>query len=220
MMSALTKGWRVAFCLGLLVLATGCSTWFRDRASDYRKVEEAQPLVFPEGQETRPVRPLYPVPPGEVAKLDTSKKFQAPKPKPLVLPEGEPVVAPTTATAAPQRPVLTQDGNGYPLVSITGDFNAVWDRLGEALTAANVKVDDRDQRVGLYYLNLTDANGKPAVYQLRVGRSQSACILTLQQDDDTLAPQATTKTLFESIVNRWPPEPGETDGKARPALHR
>lgn len=203
--------------VGVLVVCSlsACSTWFRDRASDYQTAKELPPLVFPEGQEVRPVRPLYPIPPGEIAALNVDKRFKAPKPKPLVLPAETEVAEVTPAIPlTTQRPVLGQDGTGYPAITVAGDYNVIWDRLGEALKAANVKVDDRDQRVGLYFLKLTDANGKPAVYQLRVGRNQSGCILTLQQDDDTLAPQGTTKTLFELIVRHWPSEPGEKNGKA------
>ena len=56
--------------------------------------------------------------------------------------------------------------------------------------------------------------------RLYVTRSQAAYTLALQKDDDTLAPQAMTKTLFESIVRHWPADPGDTNGKARPALYR
>lgn len=211
---------RLVLCVWLVTSLTACSTWFRDRASDYRKVEELPALVLPEGLETRPIRPLYPVPAGEVGQWDMKKKMKAPQPKPLVVADDTAHTAPATPSLTTQRPVLTQDGNGYPLLNVDGDFHAVWDRVGEALKAASVNVDDRNQGVGLYYLKLNDAAGKPTIYQLRVSRGQSACILMLQQDDDTLAPQATTKALFESIVRYWPPEPGETDGKARPALHR
>lgn len=206
-------------CMALVLASAGCSTYFRDRASDYRSAKEAAPLQFPDGQETRAIKPLYPIPPGPEAGIDPTKKFEAPKPKPLaVLPEAAPV---PNATPAPvQKPVLTQDGNGYPVVSIEGDFNPIWDRLDESLRAGNTKVDDRDQRVGLYYLTLPDAEGKKMPYQLRVTRGQSAYTLTLQKDDDTLAPQSTTKTLFESIVNNWPKDSGDINGKARPAVYR
>lgn len=216
------QGVRALAVVSLGLLAAGCSTYFRDRASDYRTAVEAPPLVLPEGQESRPIRALYPIPPGTEAAFNPDKKFEAPKPKPLVLPE----TAATTpdAAAAPeagvQKPVLTQDGNGYAVVSITGDFNAIWDRLDESLRAAKVKVDDRDQRVGLYYLDLAEENGKTAPYQLRVTRGQSAYTLALQKDDETLATQAMTKTLFESIVNNWPQATGDMNGKARPPLHR
>jgi outer membrane protein assembly factor BamC len=201
-------------------LLAGCSTYFRDRASDYRTAKEAPPLQLPAGQETRQIKPLYPIPPGPAVSIDLSKKFEAPKPKPLAVTPDAPTTTPSTAPAFVQKPVLTQDGNGYPSVSIEGDFNALWDRLDESLRAGSIKVDDRDQRVGLYYLTLPDADGKKTAYQLRVTRGQSSYTLALQKDDDTLAPQSTTKTLFESIVNHWPPESGDMNGKARPAVYR
>ncbi len=206
-------------CVSLALATTACSTYFRDRASDYRTAKEVAPLQLPEGQETRAIKPLYPIPPGAAVSIDPTKKFEAPRPKPLaVLPETTP--APNASPLPVQRPVLTQDGNAYPVVSIEGDFNAIWDRLDESLRAGNVKVDDRDQRVGLYYLTLPDTEGKKTPYQLRVTRGQSAYTLTLQKDDDTLAPQSTTKTLFESVVNNWPKDSGDMNGKARPAVYR
>ena len=212
----------VVLGLGLVMGLTACSSYFRDRASDYRTAEELPPLTLPAGQDSRPIKPLYPIPAtGAEAKAEWPKKFVAPQPKPLEL-------APETASAselpgtpvAPEKPVLTQDGNAYPVLNIAGDFNPIWDRLDIALRASNVKIDDRDQRVGLYYLDLPDPDGKKTIYQLRVTRSQSAYVLALQKDDDTLAPEAMTRTLFESIVSHWPPEAGETNGKARPPLHR
>ncbi len=92
--------------------------------------------------------------------------------------------------------------------------------LDIALRTGNVKVDDRDQRTGLYYLDMPGPDGKKTIYQLRVTRSQSSYILALQKDDDTLAPEAMARTLFESVVSHWPPESGEINGKARTPLHR
>lgn len=220
-MRALVQKTLPLLCLGLLLATTGCSTYFRDRASDYRTAVDMPPLKMPEGQATRPIQPLYPIPAGAEAKFDPNKKFEAPKPKPLVLTSEQTAAQGASAPAnAPKKPVLTQDGNGYPVISIEGEFNPIWDRLDEALRGASVKIDDRDQRVGMYYLNLPDADGKKTTYQLRVTRGQSAFTLALQKDDDTLAPQATTKTLFESIVSHWPPESGDMNGKARPAVYR
>jgi uncharacterized lipoprotein len=210
-------------CVGAVLAVSGCSA-LRDRGSDYRVVENLPPLVLPAGQENRPIQPLYPIPPGPDAKFDLSQKFKVPAPKPLVL-SAAPVDASAKKTtdiaALPQKPVLTQDGNGYAVLSITGDFNPIWDRLDIALRSAGVKVDDRDQRVGLYYLNLADDSGKKTVYQLRMTRGQSAYTLALQKDNDTLASQAMTKMLFESIVSKWPTDSGEdVNGKARPSIYR
>lgn len=188
---------------GLLALAAlaGCSSL---RGPDeYRSARELPPLALPAGTESRPIRPLYAIPPGPVPSTWPAK-FEVPKPRPLAVAAGEDAPAAGGAPAVADKPVLTQDGNGYPLVSISGDFNAIWDRLQEALAKAGVKVEDRDQRVSLYYLRLSDATGKDIPYQLRLSRAQSAWTLTLQKDDDTLAPQETTRSLFEGIVNNWP----------------
>lgn len=209
--------------LSLAVVASlsACSSYFRDRASDYRTAQELPPLILPPGQVSRPIKPLYPIPPSATeAKIEWPKKFDAPKPKPLVLPAGAESTSAPPETAATEKPVLTQDGNTNPVLTVIGDFNAIWDHLDVALRASRVKVDDRDQRVGLYYLDLPAADGKKTVYQLRVTRSQSAYVLALQKDDDTLAPEAITRTLFESIVSHWPSESGEINGKARTPLHR
>lgn len=184
-------------------MAAGCSS---RPADDYRSAKELPPLVLPSA-ETRPIKPLYPIPPGPVP-TTWPKKFQAPVPKPLFLEGNASGPAAPAAPAEVERPVLTRDGNGYPLLSVSGDFNAVWDRLGDVLRQANVKVNDRDQRVGLYYLSLDDETGKGVPYQLRITRGQSAYTLTLQKDDDTLAPKPTTQTLFEAIVSRWPQPTG------------
>lgn len=212
----------LALGLGLVAGLAGCSTYFRDRASDYRTARELPPLTLPKGQDSRPIKPLYPIPAGgTVARPEWPKKFEAPQPKPLSLSaEASSVAAPDASVSVPEKPVLTQDGNAYPVLSIAGDFNSIWDRLDIALRTGNVKVDDRDQRIGLYYLDMPAPDGKKAIYQLRVTRSQSAYTLALQKDDDTLAPEAMTRTLFESIVSHWPPESGEINGKARTPLHR
>lgn len=217
----LRRAFCLAPCLGLVVALAGCSGLFRDRASDYRTAQELPPLTLPQGQESRPIKPLYPIPAGAVM-TKWPKKFEAPQPRPLVLSAevANTATQPDAAATVPEKPVLTQDGNAYPVLSISGDFNSIWDRLDIALRTGNVKVDDRDQRTGLYYLDMSDPDGKKTIYQLRVTRSQSSYILALQKDDDTLAPEAMTRTLFESIVSHWPPESGEINGKARAPLHR
>lgn len=199
---------RVGALLGMALLAglAGCSG-LRDQGNDYRYAKDLPPLVLPPGAEARPIKPLYPIPPGPVPS-SWPKKFEAPAPRPLVVTEAAPATAPATP-AVVEAPVLTQDGNGYPLLSVSGDFNAVWDRLEQVLRRAGVAISDRDQRVGMYYLALDDATGKRVPYQLRLARGQSALTLTLQKDDDTLAPRPTTQSLFELVVSRWQ-DPAET----------
>jgi uncharacterized lipoprotein len=196
------RGAAAAVLAGLAVLA-GCSSLAGP--DEYRSAQQLPPLALPAGAETRPIKPLYAIPQGPLP-TTWPEKFEVPQPRPLELADA-PAGSATVAAPVADRPVLTQDGNGYPLLGIAGDFNAIWDRLADALRAAGVKVDDRDQRVAIYYLRLDDEAGKGSPYQLRLARTQSAHTLTLQKDDETLAPQATTRSLFEAIVRHWP-EPG------------
>lgn len=187
---------------GLAVVAlvlTACAS----KGEDYFRAQELPPLVFPQGQETRPIKPLFPIPP-ETVKPVWPDKFEVPRPRPLVDADGAAQAATPAQVVGGERPELTQDGNGYAVLTIQGDFNAIWDRLDQALHAAGVKVEDRDQGLAQYYLSLADTDGKRATYQLRLTRGLSAYTLTLQKDDDTLASQDMTRTLFESIVARWP----------------
>lgn len=184
--------------MALAVLMAGCAS----KGEDYFRAQDLPPLDFPEGVETRQIKPLFPIPPVTASRTEWPAKFQVPRPPALVEVPAAPEPAPVQTGS--DRPELTVDGNGYALLSVKGDFNSVWDRLDQALRAAGVKIEDRDQRLAQYYLNLADADGKKATYQLRVTRGQSSYSLTLQKDDDTLATQAMTRTLFESIVARWP----------------
>ena len=183
------------------VVLTACAS----KGEDYFGAQDLPPLVFPAGQETRQVKPLFPIPPATAATpAEWPKKFEVPRPRPLAEGADMPAANAPAQPSGSERPELSLDGNGYSVLTIRGDFNAIWDNLEQALKAAGVKVEDRDQGIGQYYLSLADTDGKKATYQLRVTRGQSAYTLTLQKDDDTLASQEMTRTLFESIVARWP----------------
>lgn len=187
-------------CLTLLVVGvSACAS----KGEDYFHAVDLPPLTLPDGQESRQIKPLFPVPPAAAAQAAWPEKFEVPRPRPMEA-QPEQVVPLPSQQAGSDKPELTVDGNGYAVLSVRGDFNAIWDRLDQALRAAGVKVEDRDQGLSQYYLNLADADGKKATYQLRVTRGQSSYSLTLQKDDDTLASQDMTRTLFESIVARWP----------------
>jgi uncharacterized lipoprotein len=192
--------WRA---IGLSVLALGLAAC-ASKGEDYYHAKDVAVLTLPEGQDARQIKPLFPVLPLTTEPKAWPDKFEVPRPRPMeALPE---VAQPSSPSASDRmtKPELAVDGNGYAVLSVQGEFNVVWDHLDQALRAAGVKIEDRDQGLSQYFLSLTDANGKKATYQLRVIRGQSAYSLTLQQDDDTLASQDMTRALFESIVARWP----------------
>lgn len=101
-------------------------------------------------------------------------------------------------TALP-RYVMTWDGNGYPVLVINQDFNRAWQDVGTALSKARIAVEDLDRSLGIYYLrkkNPSDKDEKPL--QLRVARSESGIQVSVQYDDDTLAP----KEESAAVLNR------------------
>lgn len=213
--------------LSLALGVAGCSI-VHDRGDDYRSAKNLPAMQFPQGPAVRPLKDLYPIPAestaGVVPAVVTNKsgKFEVPKPKPLVVAElGAPEKTPTDN--GPENTLaLSQDGNGYPTLNASGSFNQIWDTLDTVLRQAGIKVDDRNQSLGLYYLTLQNppAGKKTEPFQLKITRGMNAYTLSLQKDDDTLAPQAVASDLFDKIQAKWHTSSGDNDGKARAPLHR
>jgi uncharacterized lipoprotein len=204
--------------LGLLTGVSACSL-LPDHDEDYRKAQDIAHVTLPPGSATRPLTELYPVPPETVKPTWGKGKFKAPKPMPVAI-SGVGGELPAAGTGD-STVSLTRDGNGYPSLSASGSFDQVWDTLDQALIAAGVKIDDRNQTLAIYYLQLPDDSGKTSAYQLKVARAVNAYTMALQKDDDTLAPQTVASSLFDKIQTRWHAASGDnSDGKTRPAVHR
>ena len=62
---------------------------------------------------------------------------------------------------APSRVSLTQDGSGNPLLQLDSDFDRARSSVGRALQAADVRVDDLDRSLGVYYVNLSERADDP-----------------------------------------------------------
>ena len=202
----------------LLASVSGCSL-IPDHDQDYRKAQDIPPITLPSGPGTRPLVDAYPVPPATTQPVWPAGKFVPPKPMPMAISGLAGDLPPVDA--ANSTATLTHDGNGYPGLSVSGDFDQVWDTLDQVLPAAGVKVDDRNATLGIYYLQLPDADGKLSAYQLKVTRAFNAYTLALQKDDDTLAPQSVADSFFNKIQTRWRIASGDNgDGKTHPAVHR
>ncbi len=113
---------------------------------------------------------------------------------------------------APSRVNLTEDGSGNPVLQLDSDFDRAWSSVGRALQAADVRVDDLDRSLGVYYVNLSeranDPDEKPGFfsrlfggapdkeeiearaerYQVRLTRVGNAIQVTLDKSIDTVAP--------------------------------
>jgi outer membrane protein assembly factor BamC len=97
---------------------------------------------------------------------------------------------------------MTWDGNGFPILVISKDFNYAWLAVGQALARARIGVTDLDRTLGIYYLDeKTKISGKKdeiREVQLRLVNSESGIQVAVQVDDDTVAP----KELSANILNR------------------
>ncbi|WP_339903958.1 outer membrane protein assembly factor BamC [Pseudomonas guineae] len=62
---------------------------------------------------------------------------------------------------APNRVSLSQDGNGNPVLSLGADFDRAWSGVGRSLEMADVRIDDINRSLGVYYINLAERAQKP-----------------------------------------------------------
>ena len=90
---------------------------------------------------------------------------------------------------------MTWDGNGFPILVINQDFNHAWRDVGTALQRAKIGVQDLDRSLGIYYLDRTavvkddDGDEEKKDVQLRLVSSESGIQVSVQLDDDTVAPK-------------------------------
>ena len=197
----------VPVLLALLSLG-GCSL-MPDRSLDYLQAKNVPPLVVPTA-EGRNIKPLYVIP--EIATPEQTvvlvqgegrkQRFVAPSPKPLVV-TGKSSAADPKPTVLASKPQIVNDGNGHPVLQTNGDILQVWDTLNKALAAANIKVSDRNQTLGLYFVDL-NKDGKSTAYQLKVIRTSNDNVISLQKDDDTVAEPELSQQTFERLLNHWP----------------
>ena len=192
-----------------LVLLSGCSL-FPDRSLDYLQAQSIQPL--PTDNQTRSIKPLYQIPavttPAEQAAQIVQGKgrkqeFVAPSPKPLVVTESEQTVS-KTQIIVEQKPSLAFDGNQHPVLMITGEQLKLWEQLGQAINAAKVKITDRNQSSGLYFIELSQTNNKKEAYLLKLTSTAAKTVVSLQKDEDTLADSALSQQILTELIKHWP----------------
>ena len=199
---------RIVPVLLVLFSLSACS-FLPDRSLDYLQAKNVPPLVV-STTEGRNIKPLYVIP--EIATPEQTvvlvqgegrkQRFVAPSPKPLVV-TGKSSAADPKPTVLASKPQIVNDGNGHPVLQTNGDILQVWDTLNKALAAANIKVSDRNQTLGLYFVDLIK-DGKSSAYQLKVIRTSNDNVISLQKDDDTLAESELSQQTFERLLNHWP----------------
>lgn len=61
---------------------------------------------------------------------------------------------------APSRVSLSEDGNGNPVLNLGADFDRAWSGVGRSLEMADVRIDDLNRSLGVYYINLAEGARK------------------------------------------------------------
>ncbi len=127
---------------------------------------------------------------------------------------------------APERVELVQDANGNPLLRLDTDFNRGWSRVGRALEAADIRVEDLNRSLGIYYVNLAEgADGGSASpgfwsrlfgggkkddesrskraerYQVRLSEAGRGIQVAIEKDLNTLAPPDIARKVLVSLQN-------------------
>lgn len=123
---------------------------------------------------------------------------------------------------APSRVTLSNDGSGSPQLQLDTDFDRAWSSVGRALQAADIRVDDLDRSLGVYYVNLAerakDPQDKPGFfgrlfgsedkddiearaerYQVRLTRASGKILVTLDKSIDSVAPSDVARRVLSLI---------------------
>ncbi|MCU1716797.1 outer membrane protein assembly factor BamC [Pseudomonas sp. 5P_3.1_Bac2] len=78
---------------------------------------------------------------------------------------------------APNRVSLSQDGNGSPVLTLGADFDRAWSSVGRALEMGDVRIDDINRSLGIYYINLAESakkdDDKPGFFSSLFGSAPS-----------------------------------------------
>ncbi len=126
---------------------------------------------------------------------------------------------------APNRVSLGSDGSGNPQLTLATDFDRAWSAVGRALQDADIRVDDLNRSLGIYYINLAEgarqADDKPGFfarllgsrdrdavearaerYQLRLTPVGSSVQVSLEKDSETVAPSDIARRILGLLQER------------------
>ncbi|WP_322979224.1 outer membrane protein assembly factor BamC [Pseudomonas sp. C11] len=124
---------------------------------------------------------------------------------------------------APSRVSLSADGNGNPVLNLGADFDRAWSGVGRALELADIRVDDLNRSLGVYYINLAEGaqkrDEKPGFfgrlfgsepskeeiearaerYQVRLTTVGDSVQVTVDKDLNTVAPSDTARRILNLL---------------------
>ena len=124
---------------------------------------------------------------------------------------------------APNRVSLSEDGNGNPVLSLGADFDRAWSGVGRSLEMADVRIDDINRSLGVYFINLAERAQKPddqpgffgkvfgggaskeeidaraERYQVRLTAVGDSVQVTVEKDLNTIAPADVARKVLDLI---------------------
>ncbi len=99
------------------------------------------------------------------------------------------------------RVILTQDGNGLPILMLEQSFIQAWESVGYALKNLNIQVEDLNRSLAIYYIQWLndDKNAQMQPYQVLLSKSENGIHISLQVDDSTVAPKQVSERLLSRL---------------------
>lgn len=209
----------------------GDNGYFRDRGSDYLAARETAPMQLPPDVQARPIEPLLPVP-AAIPMPSAEGKFEVPRPRALRAgelprsgeePGGSVSLLDDRSFDAPAQVSLGRDGSGNPLLTLASDFDRAWSAVGRALQDGDVRVDDMNRSLGVYYINLAegaqqpdeepgffsrllggdadaeDVEARAERYQVRLTSVGGSVQVSVEKDIETVAPADVARRVLELI---------------------
>ncbi|EPF81784.1 hypothetical protein F945_00119 [Acinetobacter rudis CIP 110305] len=197
---------RFGLMLSLAAMSlAGCSSMGISNGSlKYKKAPEMGEIKYPEGALVRPASPLYPAPVVEPMAIEHAPNFANSKGNRFALPRPEQQQANTDSTESVEdvavgRPKLLTDGNGNPLLNVSGDPATIWQYALATLSSLNQNVVAKSKNA----YEVTVKNDKQ-VYVLRMTSVGASNNIAIFNADSSFADKSKSSELLTQIYQNWP----------------
>lgn len=198
---------RFGLMLSLAAMSlAGCSSLGISNGSlKYKKAPEMGEIKYPEGAIVRPASPLYPAPVVEPMALEHAPNFANSKGNRFALPRPDQqqtagtIVSEESVGAVVGQPKLLTDGNGNPLLNVTGDPATIWQYTLATLSTLNQNVIGQSKNA--YEVTVKDNNQTYVLRMTSVGSSNNIAIFNA---DHSFADKAKASELLTQIYQNWP----------------
>lgn len=186
----MNNGARTAILLtGLLLVLAGCNT-NPERSGYEKQANKGRPLEVPPDLVLPQTSGKYIVPSASGTTSATYSEYARSGQCSCAQSGAQQAAAPAPAVPAPPAPVLQSNKDGTRTIVLAETFDRCWHRVGQALDAANLMVDDKDRSKGIFYLDKgvqVTVHGKPAgsngAVSCEVNASDAAGKPTSDSDD-------------------------------------